>query len=523
MMRFFSSLFFSLFFTGLIFAQPTGKGATNPNGYNKFYYDNGKISSEGTMRDGKPDGYWKTYYLNGQLKSEGNRKDFELDSTWKFYSEQGKLMFVYTYHNGKKNGPLVTYNSDGWKEKEETFVNNMKMGPTTYYYPNGKVQKVVPFSEGLEDGMSYEYDTSGTIITITEYKAGFVKSTDRINRRDANGLKQGKWEDFWPNGKVKSSGSYLDDKKNGYFKDFNEFGNLVNITKWENGVLVKNPPELAKLETKITYWPNGRPKIIGTYKDDVPDGVFRMYSDSGTITGAEVYEDGVLVGTGIYDASGKQQGHWKEFHDTGELKAEGDYKDGMKVGQWTYYYADGKIDQVGKYDDKGRPVGEWKWYYDNGQLLRDETYSDGLRNGTMTEYDDKGNIITQGDYLDGLKEGHWFFQVDDYREEGDYVAGERNGTWVHTYTSNGKKRFEGNFVNGQPDGQHTWWFEDGKVWQEGKYIYGRKEGDWKFYNEDGTLMLTITYKDDVETKFDGVKVKFEDSKNDAGQPPKPSN
>jgi len=64
----------------------------NPNGYNKFYYPNGKLSSEGPMRDGKPDGYWKTYHTNGNIKSEGNRKDFQLDSTWKFYNDKGKLL-----------------------------------------------------------------------------------------------------------------------------------------------------------------------------------------------------------------------------------------------------------------------------------------------------------------------------------------------------------------------------------------------------------------------------------------------
>jgi len=48
------------------------KAQTNPNGFNKFYYDNGKVSSEGNMRDGKPDGYWKTYAENGTIKNEGN-------------------------------------------------------------------------------------------------------------------------------------------------------------------------------------------------------------------------------------------------------------------------------------------------------------------------------------------------------------------------------------------------------------------------------------------------------------------
>ena len=70
---------------------------TNPNGYNKFYYDNGALSSEGNMKDGKPDGYWKNYYKNGKIKTEGNRKDFLLDSIWKFYSENGKITKSISY------------------------------------------------------------------------------------------------------------------------------------------------------------------------------------------------------------------------------------------------------------------------------------------------------------------------------------------------------------------------------------------------------------------------------------------
>ena len=51
-------------FTFELFSQ------TNPNGFNKFYYDNGALSSEGNMKDGKPDGYWKNYYKNGKTTPE---------------------------------------------------------------------------------------------------------------------------------------------------------------------------------------------------------------------------------------------------------------------------------------------------------------------------------------------------------------------------------------------------------------------------------------------------------------------
>lgn len=479
--------------------------------YSKFYYENGKISSEGPMRNGKPDGYWKTYHTNGKLKSEGNRKNFQLDSTWKFYSESGKLTLEYNYKEGKKDGPLKTYGPDGKLLTEETYTSNIKHGPTYEYYPNGKVQKVIPFKEGREDGIGYEYDTTGAIISIITYKAGFTQSTERINRRDVNGQRQGMFKEFWPNGKVKSEGRYLNDKKHGYFKEYNEVGNLLNATKWENGVLVENPPELAKIETVTTYYPNGRKKEVGNYKDGYPEGVFRQYDTLGKITGSEVYKDGVLVGKGIFDEKGREQGHWTEYHETGELKAEGDYVNGVRVNEWKFYYPDGKTDQVGKYDLRGRPIGTWKWYYENGQLLREEQYTDGVRNGTMTEYDETGIVITQGEYIDGLKEGFWFFQIADYREEGNYVAGERQGEWKHTYTTTGKPRFQGSFINGQPDGEHIYWYDSGKTWQKGKYVYGRKEGEWKYYQEeDGALLLTITYKDGVETKFDGVKIKLED-------------
>ena len=79
-----------------------GQQDVNPNGYNKFYYENGVLSSEGNMRDSRPDGYWKTYSPNGKIKSEGNRKNYELDSIWKFYDGNGKLLTEINYSSGKK-------------------------------------------------------------------------------------------------------------------------------------------------------------------------------------------------------------------------------------------------------------------------------------------------------------------------------------------------------------------------------------------------------------------------------------
>jgi antitoxin component YwqK of YwqJK toxin-antitoxin module len=492
-------------FPSVLFAQPNQ--SINPNGYNKFYFDNGKISSEGTMRDGKPDGYWKTYSQTGALKSEGNRKNFQLDSVWKFYNEAGKLAFEFNYKDSKKTGLKKTFDTkDQTLVTAENFQNDVKDGNTTVYYKDGKVKQVIPFVAGKEEGQGYELSPDSTTITVTQYKMGFIQHEEKINRRDDKGLKQGMWKEFYPTGVVKNEVNFSDDKMNGYFKEYSPKGSLLNTTKYINGAIQTNAPELAKLDVKTSYYDNGAVKFTATYKDGVAEGIQREFSPEGNVIGAKIFVEGVLTGEGILDTAGRQQGPWKEYHPNGELKSQGEYLNGKRIGDWVFYHPNKKIEQKGKYDKKGRAQGPWKWYYETGNLLREENYRNDLEDGTMTEYSDSGKVITKGDFIDGLKEGPWMLELPEYREEGSYKADVRDGEWKHYYTSNGKLRFVGKFIDGTPDGVQTYYYENGKEKQVGKYVGGMKEGEWKFYDETGFLFLTILFKNDIEIKFDGIKV-----------------
>ncbi|HEY0030352.1 MAG TPA: hypothetical protein VGC65_06315 [Bacteroidia bacterium] len=505
-----------LLFPVVLIAQP--KQDVNPNGYNKFYYENGKVSSEGTMREGKPDGYWKTYSMTGVLKSEGNRKNFQLDSIWKFYSEQGKLAFEFDYKEGKKTGQKKTYDSkEGFLITAESFEADIKHGNTVIYYKPikkndsivitvGKIKQIIPFIGGKEEGQGYELSSDSTIITLTQYKMGFIQKEEKVNRKDANGLKQGMWKTFYPSGIVKTEINYSDDKMNGYLKEYSANGSLSNTTKYINGVLQTNVPELAKLDVKTSYFETGAVKFTGTYRDGVAEGIHREFSPEGKVIAAKVYVDGYITGEGILDTAGRQQGPWKEYHPNGEMKSQGEYLNGRRIGDWVFYHSNKKIEQKGKYDRKGKAQGPWKWYYESGNLLREEIYRNDLQDGIMTEYSDSGKVITKGDYIDGLKEGPWMLELPEYREEGNFKADQRDGEWKHYYTENGKFRFVGKFIDGVPDGVHKYYYLDGKESQTGKYAGGMREGEWRFYDEAGLLILTILYKNDVEIKFDGIKV-----------------
>ena len=158
--RYFLSSVFCLL-SSIAFSQSQQK--VNTNGYNKFYYENGKISSEGSMRDGRPDGYWKTYLPNGKTKSEGNRKNYELDSLWKFYDNNGKIVTEINYLKGKKDGLKRSWDVDGYVVSEENYVADIKQGIDFTYFPpddsiqtKGKVKMKTPFDKGKENGTAYE-------------------------------------------------------------------------------------------------------------------------------------------------------------------------------------------------------------------------------------------------------------------------------------------------------------------------------------------------------------------------------
>ena len=481
------------------------------NGYQKFYYTTGVISSEGIMKNGNPDGYWKSYFENGKLKSEGNRKNFEIDSTWKFYNEEGKLILEVNYKYGKKNGIKTTY-----LDKEtikENFISDFKEGYTRYYYPGGKLKMEIPFIKGLEQGLAKEYSPEGNIITLIEYKKGFIVDRIKINRRDQNNLKQGRWYIFYDNGNVKVEGIYKDDKKEGYFKEYAENGDLVSVWKYINDVKQEDAEEVTKVDVQNEYYPDGKLKASGTYRNGIPEGIRREYSKEGEIERSFIYRNGYVIGEGIVKEDGAKEGHWKEYYNDGTLRSEGDYKEGKPVGEWKYFYPGGTEEQSGKYSITGKMTGKWKWFFENSQLMIEEEYINGLKDGMHTEYEENGKKIEEGEYLKGLEEGPWFTVSGDYFERGTYRDGLKTGKWTSVYLFGKDNKtdsilsFTGNFVEDNPDGKHIYYWENGKIKDEGNYIAGKKDGDWIKYNSDGTLFLIVTYQNGIEIRYDGVKVK----------------
>lgn len=499
------------FLSGLVWAQVNEM----PDGYQILRYPNGSVSSEGSFRNGKPEGFWKSYWVTGIKQSEGKRTNFLLDSIWVFFDQTGDTTDKINYLYGEKNGWSYKYKKDPaaglyiWSR--ELYAGNKKEGTAYFYFPDGKVQQTITYSNGKKEGLSKEYDRDGNIISLLEYNRDYLISRERINRRDDKGLKQGEWKEFYPNGGIKTEISYKDDLMHGYYKEKDTRGNLTITMLYENGSIVKSRVEDAPdIELVNRYDSAGKLIYSGAYRDTIPVGFHREYDKDGKIVNSFIYNDnGVLLSEGIVDEAGNRNGRWKELFEDGKIRAEGQYTANRKTGTWKFYAPEGKVEQTGAYNND-RPDGIWKWYYDTGQLLREEEYFQGRRDGIYTEYSPAGEIIAQGQFTDDEKNGDWKYKAGDNTEEGKYLIGLRDGQWK-SYFPDGKLRYKGNYIQGNPDGTHSYYFENGRPKEEQYFKMGIREKTWKKYDEEGNQLLTIGYRNDVEVNINGVKIKLPES------------
>ncbi|MDE5703339.1 MAG: hypothetical protein K2H70_00790, partial [Bacteroidales bacterium] len=469
-----------------------------------LYHADGSLSSEGYVVDGEPEGWWRSYDHEGRLISQGHRKDHLLDGLWTFY-ENGFKKSEITYYKDIKHGKSTYYFPTGIQE--EYYRQGKLDGLRSYYDTLYRLIKTEPFSRGEKHGLAKNYNTLGEIIYVRTYRSGVLVGQQALNRRDKDGLRQGVWKGFHANDQVAWEVPYVDDLKDGYYKEYDTLGNIVRIEKYVRGVLEEDAPELAKVDIYTEYYADGRPKMKVGYKNGKPEGICREYDSlTGKVVRGTLFRNGEIVGGGIIDDNGYFQDDWKEYYSDGTLKCEGRFRRGRKQGVWTYYYPDGKKEQEGCFAG-GRYDGIWTWYYPDGSLRLQQTYYRGLPDGLTEEYDEQGVCIVRGHYVEGLEDGMWTYVQGEERTEGRYKDGERSGLWKSYWHEKGNAlSFRGHFIDGQPHGTHYYYWENGKLREEARYSLGRRVGRWTKYDEKGDIIVRVQYnREEEEVKYNGKR------------------
>lgn len=264
------------------------------------------------------------------------------------------------------------------------------------------------------------------LLMVASYSLVLAQIAD--NKTDANGLKQGLWEEKTAAGT--SKGTFVNDQKDGCWTSYAGDGKLIRIENFSKGIR---------------------------------DGISVDIDQRGYLVSETYYVNNLIEGTakkffyGTNPASlidyvhGKINGKKKIYYENsaGKLMEESEYKDDIKNGPSKFYTISG--DPIAEYNYVNNMIqGTVKSYYPGKKLMSEQEFSDNLENGFYKEYYDNGKLKSEGVYVKGVLNGVW----KDYNEdgllivEGTYLNGEKEGKWVE-FDPAGKVVKTTKYVKGQ--------------------------------------------------------------------------
>ncbi len=97
-------------------------------------------------------------------------------------------------------------------------------------------------------------------------------------------------------------------------------------------------------------------------------------------------------------------GFYRSYYEDGTRKEFGQYRDGVRVGEWVSAYADGQVRKRGRYEG-GKEHGLWVSYRRDGQVRWQRSFAHGRKSGPWTYYHANGQRLRTENYTAGILDG----------------------------------------------------------------------------------------------------------------------
>lgn len=301
-------------------------------------------------KQGKKHGYWKSFFDDWSLHTECYYRHGLRDGFYKEYDVHGNLKKITKYVN----------------DIEQVQQSELKPLVVQHeYHPNGQVKREVSFRDGQKEGVWREFDENGNVLRSQTYKNG-VLLTEGIVDRD--GRRRGECKEFYADSTLRAVGVFIDGERSGEWRYYYQNGQLEQKGLFENG---KQHGEW------VWYYDNGQIQIVENFYKGVENGIYAEYDSEGRLLVSGMYFEGLKVGK------------WVE--EIGDMREEGEYRNGQKTGIWVSYYDNGKMAFRGNFN-AGFPDGQHSFYYENGKLREIQHYAGGVRHGDWKKYLETGEL-----------------------------------------------------------------------------------------------------------------------------------
>ena len=196
-----------------------------------------------SYKNGELDGLNVIYYKNN-IKEIGHWKDGKQNGLFQMYTEDGILIDSGTFKNGERDGLTEQfYNDIGKLRVSANYKNGVLDGKFKAYYPNGNLQGEVIYKNGEMNGEYKEYNENKSIRLFGNYK---------------NNLQDGEWKSYLEDGTLESIVNYKDGELNGLKEDYYKNGNVWIRQEFKNNDLDG---------VYEVYYENGNPQLKAKIKN----------------------------------------------------------------------------------------------------------------------------------------------------------------------------------------------------------------------------------------------------------------
>lgn len=364
--------------------------------YELYYYtDDGelKLTEKGVFSRGRKYGIYDWIDFKGLTTSGIYSCSNECESFERFYDDGSIKIKGYGYNTRheyfSKEWVWEEYYENGMLSKRSLFDQNRLVGILDSFYRSGqrRCNRELLNSDNHKNSVLVDKSIFKTFFKNGKLleKTSYDKIISQGNRYRLYFSKEGEYQKYYPNGILRTLGTYVNDKKNG---------------NW------------------IKYFDDGKVREKISYHDDYKVGPYENYYENGQIKSMGEYKIGFNEHSFRDRITTKYRhlkiGNWVEYFQNGQLKLISNYsiinsfhgveehQSSKLDGVFIEYYENGEIKQKGNYK-KDKMNGKFEEFYENGELKSQSFYKDDLLNGFVKKYNESGISISKEKYELGVK------------------------------------------------------------------------------------------------------------------------
>jgi len=301
---------------------------------------------------------------------------------------------------------------------------------------------------------------SGSIIEMSKRSWKKVLETNLIN-----GLIDGVYKEWYPNGVLKYEGMFVNGQRQGLFHSWYPSGKKKNERKYKDNVL--DSVSVSFLENGMMEKRHNHDTdeaLIYDYSD-FPKSLITYSEQFGKLNGVYTKWDnfGRKIEQGFYH-NNKKDSIWYKYNLSGEVYEKGRFEDDQKDGIWLNYDDFGRESVKSYYTKDNLDSIKNIVYYMNGSEYVVKNYKLKDRQNLIITYSENGNKIGETQYIGSNLTGQsikWF--------------------------DNGQKEYQLNFLDNRLNGIAEYWNQDGSKKKSGEFKNGRIIGEWTYYDDPNLI------------------------------------